>query len=465
MADTLTAEEWRDRLLDKYASDLAVRVQSAAYYDNVNTPPAIAPNLAEAYLRLLGRSKTPWGQLVIDIVAERLVVQAFAFDGDTENLWRSFRRNRMEFMQKQVHREALALGTSYASVWPSEKDPNRAKIAYETGMLVTHETVPGDPHETAASLKSWFDPTTSRLRTNLYLPDRVVRYISSKKVDERTMPRPEDGIGQPVHNVDWDVIETVTNPYGQVTMQPFPVRPDWRGYGVSDIEPVAPVIDRIESITANTLLAVELGAFRQKWTTGLEVPRNPETGDPVEPFKAAIDRLWVSEAPDTKFGAFDATDIRPYLSAVSDAVAQLSAVSRIPTLYFNQSDLSNPPSADSLEASETGLINKVRDRQDTLAEAWERVAGIALQIEGAGEVDEIEVNWRDPRTRSESQTMDAATKLQLLGVPWEEVMAFVGYTPGEIARLRTARAADTFDRLLNTPLPSATRIEEPASNE
>ena len=94
----------------------------------------------------------------------------------------------------------------------------------------------------------------------------------------------------------------------------------------------------------------------------------------------ALDRLWVSEHPETKFGSFEATEISGYLKAVSDAVGQLSAVSRIPVTYFVQSELANPPSAASLEASETGLINKVRERQETLGESWEMLVNLAIKM-------------------------------------------------------------------------------------
>jgi hypothetical protein len=214
---------------------------------------------------------------------------------------------------------------------------------------------------------------------------------------------------------------------------------------------------------ANTLLAVELGALRQKWASGLEIPVDPTTNQPIEPFKVALDRLWVSEDPETRFGSFDQTDVRPYLQGISDAIGQLSAVSRIPTLYFNQSDLSNPPSAASLEASETGLINKVYERQDRFAESWEQVASLATFFETGEQVDPADVHtlWNDPRTRSEAQTVDAATKLYSINVPWEAIMEFVGYSPTEIERLKSQRAADTFDRLLNAPLNAATGIEIP----
>jgi hypothetical protein len=184
---------------------------------------------------------------------------------------------------------------------------------------------------------------------------------------------------------------------------------------------------------------------------------------PIEPFKVALDRLWTSEDENTKFGSFEATDITGYLKAVSDAVGQLAATSRIPITYFVQNELANPPSAASLEASETGLINKVFERQENLGEAWQNVVKmvIAMTSDGPTELDlaSIGILWKDPRTRSESQTLDAAVKLGAIGAPFDFIMEFIGYSPSDIERMREGRARDTFERLLNTPIPAGPGLQ------
>ena len=455
-AERGTPEWWRDRLLDRYKDDVEDRELNAAYYDSINPSPEMLENVGSVYRRLLGLSKTPWGRLVVDITAERLSVNGFRVGGTEvdEQLWVDFRKSRMEALQRQIHREALALGTSYASVW----DGN---ISFESALSVTHENAAGDPHQVAAAVKVWYDSVEGRLRCTLYLPDSVHRWRSHSEVNDDTFSRSAHSIWK---TTSWDYLQedgVIPNPYNQVPIVPFVVRPNWEGYGVSDLEDLRPLIGRIESITANTVLAVELGAFRQKWATGLEIPTDPDTGESVEPFKAALDRLWTSEDEATRFGSFDATDIRPYLQAVSDAIGQLSAVSRVPTLYFNQSELSNPPSAASLEATETGLIKKVMERMDRFSESWEQVAAMVLNDSDSP----ITVSWNDPRTRSEAQMVDAASKLYNIGFPFEAILEYMGYTPEEVKRLKRMRATDTFDRLLNSPLPTATRINAPTQEQ
>jgi hypothetical protein len=463
MADVFevgSPEWWRDRLFDRYEADYKSRSKDAALYDTQSISPEFPTAYSDVYKRLLKLSRTPWGRLVVDIVNERLSVKGFQVGESTENdsdLWVLFRQNRMNALQRQIHREALAVGTSYASVW----NPDRAgaKIVFESAMSMVHETMPGEPHATAAAQKMWYDSHYGMVRATTYLPDSIYRWVSNKRVEEKAW---RESFKSEFKNT-WEVSEVIPNVTGMVPIVPFVVRPDWEGYGNSDLGDLHDTIGRIDHLMANTLLAVELGALRQKWASGLEIPVDPTTNQPIEPFKVALDRLWVSEDPETRFGSFDQTDVRPYLQGISDAIGQLSAVSRIPTLYFNQSDLSNPPSAASLEASETGLINKVYERQDRFAESWEQVASLATFFETGEQVDPADVHtlWNDPRTRSEAQTVDAATKLYSINVPWEAIMEFVGYSPTEIERLKSQRAADTFDRLLNAPLNAATGIEIP----
>jgi hypothetical protein len=211
-------------------------------------------------------------------------------------------------------------------------------------------------------------------------------------------------------------------------------------------EAVLPLFDRVELITADMLVASSFGAFRQRWATGLEIPIDPTTGKEVEPFRAALDRLWISEDTETRFGSFDSTDMTPYIRAKDAVVAEIAAISRVPSSYFVQSELANPPSAQALEAAEANLISKVRERQMGYGRAWEHVVSLVLLASGdrrASESD-IEVIWKDPRTRSESQVLDAASKMKAIGFPFDSIAEFVGYSPSEIARLRAQKVADAL---------------------
>jgi hypothetical protein len=61
----------------------------------------------------------------------------------------------------------------------------------------------------------------------------------------------------------------------------------------------------------------------------MDIPVDPETNKPIEPFKAAVDRLWMAEDDGVKFGEFGATDLAPYIKAVESDIQHLAAWAKL----------------------------------------------------------------------------------------------------------------------------------------
>jgi hypothetical protein len=242
--------------------------------------------------------------------------------------------------------------------------------------------------------------------------------------------------------LDWQEADpfTTTNRLGEVPVVPFENRATVIGGGVSELEDCVPILRRIDKLTLDKMLTSDVAAFKQKWATGLEVPRDPETGQPIETFKAAVDRLWVSENPETRFGSFDATDLSQYLKAIDAEISALAAISRVPAHYLLQANLANPPSAESLVAAESGLVAKVRERQRRFGEAWERTIELCLAA-GGTERTTLEVVWQDAEMRNPAQVADAAVKLQTIGVPQRALWQYVGASPQQLAQWTIEAAA------------------------
>jgi hypothetical protein len=437
MAERLSPDWWRDRLLEQHTHDRRVRDEMLRVYNGVHPhPTALTKRYAEQYLSLIRASRTPWGRMIVDTTAERLEFQGFRVgDGEPDGeLWSLFKRASVDQHQRNIYRDSLATGTTYVSVWPTS-DGSGVSIMPESPLNVCHELEAGTTDTVAAAVKVWPDEVNQIWRCTLYLPDRVVEY-QSKYIESDVVP----------WTAQWSEIRSMTNPFGQVPIVPFLCRRDTAGYGRSELIDLLPLFDRVELITADMLVASSFGAFRQRWATGLEIPIDPTTGKEVEPFRAALDRLWISEDTETRFGSFDSTDMTPYIRAKDAVVAEIAAISRVPSSYFVQSELANPPSAQALEAAEANLISKVRERQMGYGRAWEQVVSLVLLASGdrrASESD-IEVIWKDPRTRSESQVLDAASKMKAIGFPFDSIAEFVGYSPSEIARLRAQKVADAL---------------------
>jgi hypothetical protein len=440
---------WRDRLLDQWDVEQRERQRLLSYYEATHPLPTWMPKYRQAYVEMLRMARTPWARLVVDTTAERITAQGFRIDAEDADaaVWQMFQRSRMDHLQRQVHREALICGTGYVSVWPDEAGSPR--MVPESALQVVHETAAGDMDSVVAAVKVWPDTVEGVWRLNLYLADGIYRYWAPWS-GAQTGSVVSDGRSNVVpRGKVWTEMDPVPNLVGAVPIVPFVVRRDWNGYGRSELTDLVPLINRFEVLTSDLLVASSYGAVKQRWATGLEIPIDPDTGEEVEPYNVAVDRLWISESPETKFGAVEATDLGPIVRTIDNVVAQISAVSRIPSSYFVQSELANPPSADSLEASEVNLISKIRERQDAFGAGWESVVAYSLRLLGDARADisRIETIWKDPRSRSESQILDSAVKLRSVGVPTEAVWEHVGYSPTEIERLRRMSTTDLLGRL------------------
>jgi Phage portal protein, SPP1 Gp6-like len=327
---------------------------------------------------------------------------------------------------------------------------------------VTHEPAPGNRRQVAAALKLY--PLDYALRdwaVELYRPDATYRWTATiaKRLEPGMFPvdLPDSERG-----IEWDQAQpfVAQNPLGVVPVVPFENRATILGGGVSELEDCIPLLRRIDKLTLDALLTSDVAAFRQKWATGLDVPKDPDTGKPVEPYKAAVDRLWVSEHPDTKFGTFEASDLGQYLKAIDAQIAALAAISRVPAHYLMQQQLANPPSAESLVAGESGLVAKCRERQRRFGESWERTTALSLAASGT-EAPAMEVIWQDAEMRNPAQVADAAVKLQTIGVPQRALWEYVGATPQQLAAWSLEAAGAELLALATTPAPSGASAGSP----
>jgi hypothetical protein len=443
-------EALRNRLLRQLRVQREAALEFYAWYRGEQVPPALPRDYAPAFERLRQMARTAFARLLVDAIAERFEIQGVRTTSGTDAdnaAWRLLQDNHVDADQHDVHAEALITGCGYVSIAGSGED---VRITPETSLEVTHEHAPGDRRLVTSALKLLeLEPRVWQVE--LYLPNRTVVWVAEYQSTRALGPLAEPA------RAPWseDPLE-LPNELGAVPVVPFENRPTAASHGVSELDELVPVLQRIQELELAKLVAAHTAVFRQKWATGLEVPRDPESGKPVEPFNAALDRLWVSEDPDSKFGTFEASDVQQYLAAIDAEIAELTAVSRVPSYYLVQSNLANPPSAESLVASESGLVTRVLDGQRAFGESWELVVRLGASAAGVDELAgdrELEVLWRSPERRNPAVVADAATKLQACGVPQEYVWAFLGYSPQAIERMRVLAAAEAL--AAPAPVPAA----------
>jgi hypothetical protein len=277
-----------------------------------------------------------------------------------------------------------------------------------------------------AALKVWVDDWTGDRLATLYLPGSLHKY------------RAEGSGSRPTWVLRDERVAGEVNPLGEVPVFELRNRPRLDGTVRSEVADVIADQDACNHIALNTLIAAEYGAFRQKWATGLEVPRHPETGEPIEPFDVAVNRILINEsdAPGARFGDFNATDLKPYVDLYESRVKHMAAVSQTPVSVL----LGTPSnvSAEALALSITGLVNKVHRRATHFEQPFEDAMRLAFRSIGdpRGQAVTAETVWKDPEIRSWGQMADAAVKLVQSNVVARQTAQekFLGMSDTERAR-------------------------------
>ncbi|MER5886795.1 phage portal protein [Streptomyces sp. NPDC001941] len=396
------------------------------------------PKRAEAEFGVMvSKSLENWLPLVVSTVAQNLMVEGYRRPDEPGDLdpWRYWTDNLLDSRQAQVHRAALTFGKAYVSVLPGDTGP---AIRPMSPLAVTGVAEDSDAE--------WLDHAVKFLGRAKRGDDDYDRWEvwDAEAVSEVWAL---DGSEEPT---DWEVVKSEPHGMGRCPVVQFRNRwadaPNTMPHELGEVAPLMPIQDRINCTTFDMLIAQSFSAFRQRWATGIEIPRDPKTGRPVETFQAAVDRVWATGNKDVRFGQFDQTDLGGYLKSREAAVKSMAAISQVPP-HFLLGGMVNI-SADALTAAESGLARKTHERQTIFGESWGQVLRLAAYAVGdkdAAEDTEARVIWHDAEARSLAQTTDALGKLhQILGVPaevlWERVP---GVTTFDVERWKTVRAEQT----------------------
>ena len=413
----------------------------AAYVRGEHSSVYVPRSARDEYRWLMARAKVNMLRLVVTVVAQNLYVDGYRPAGVAENAdpWRIWQANRMDARQHGVHRAALKYGIGYNTVLPGEPvpvitpmSPRRLTAFYGDpandewplfAVEVTSEKAKGDDGRLVARrLVRLYDETS----TYRFTGDGEGRRLELVKVDDHDM-----GVCPVVrylNEVDLDEDEAVAG----------------------EVEPLIELQDQINSTTFNLLMAQQYAAFRQRWVTGM-APAQDTDGNPIEPFRAGVDRLFVAEDADTRFGEFGETSLEGYLKSREESIREMATVSQTPP-YYLLGQMANL-SAESLVAARDGLDRKVEERKSSFGESHEqtlRLAALAAGNKDAWQDESAQVVWRDTSSRALAATVDALGKLrQMLDIPAQELWEKIpGVTQTDVARWKaTAAQADAFAQM------------------
>lgn len=420
----------------------------------------IAPEVRAAVGNRLQAVVINYPRLVLNAIEERLDVVGFRLGTDQAadaDLWDTWQANGMDLQSQQAHLEALLYGRAPVTVWVDET--GKPKITVESARQVFVSYAPGTRKSTAA-VKLWAEDGYGR--AIVFLPDVIRTYKSVSRIVEFAGVVPADG---------WTQTDTQENKLGIIPVVELMNRSRLLGGPESELVDVLPIADAITKLATDMMVSAEFSAMPRRWVTGIELPEkvDPVTGerepDTSEAFSAVAGRTWFLEDPESRAGQFPEATLTGYVAGIEVLTQQLASVSAIPAHYLNNLT-GQLPSAESLRSAEASLVAKVKRKTTAFGQAWEEVARLVWLVRDgilpAG-AEKLETVWSDPESRTRAMEADAALKFRDLGVPWETLMLQLGFTPSQVAIMRSQKVAEAIDRQgVDLSLISATT--EPQNN-
>lgn len=445
------------RKLDESAPALA---RLDTYWTGTQPAAFLSPTAQEALQNRLRSLTVNYPRLCVTSLAERLQITGFrtsAADPGDDALWRIWTGNRMVDASAQAHVDALVYGRSFVIVWAG-RTPAVPRITVESARQVAVIRDPATRDVTAA-LKRW--TADNRAHAVVFQPDKITRYTSAAFIPE--------GGSLPPTVTGWTVAETIRNPLGVVPVVPIVNRGRLLDLdGVSEMADLLDLADAITKLHTDALVTSEYYARPRRWVTGLEIVEDV-AGDPINPFASEQDRVWQSEAPETKFGQFDPARLDGYGDLIATLTQEIGALSGLPPHYLGLHG-DQPASADAIRSAEASLVARAFERQRTFGQSWDDVARLIVAVRDGVDPSTVDVStvWANPETRTPAQAADAAAKLAGIGVPLATLLADqLGYTPAQIERIEAIREREAADPITaqllrsldNTP-PATTEVTQ-----
>jgi hypothetical protein len=381
-----------------------------------------------------------WARVVIGSIEERLDVEGFRLGVDQtadDDLWRIWQANDLDEWSQLGHVDAMTFGRAFGLVWGDEGDPETPKISVESATQMTVKYRPGSRRIDVAA-KVFRDPDGAGTIGWLYLPDSAQRYRCGE-------------IAATLAGATWEKDgPALPNPLGVVPVVPLVNRARLTDLcGESELIGVLPLVDAVNKLATDMMVASEKQAMGDRYATGIEVPREAQANARLrEEVKAKWDeatkgKTWLA-GPGVEFGQFPAAQLTNFIAAIEMFQRSIAALAGLPPHYVGQAS-DNPASADAIRSAEASLIKRTIRKMRGFGGSWEELMRLAMCVRDGiprekldRTFDRLETQWRDPATPTPAQKADAAMKLVSGDRPIitvNQAREDLGYTPGQIARM------------------------------
>lgn len=419
MAEPGTPDWWLDRLYKKLR-DRQPRIQTYNdWYTGAHPVPKGYEGADGLFARLMDTVGLNMMAVVADAPLPRMTITGFKVNGAAnDDIWDAWQRNNFDLGSKLVRQEKHALSESYVMVDPNGGEP---KMTGEHPSQCIVEYEPGSNRRRLAGLKVWMDDTTAAgplVMAFLDLGTEVYTYAA------RTRPF-ATGRSALAIKPSWELQEQGTGPnsLGEVGLVPFPNRARMLDAPTAEFDRALPAQKRINKTILDRMAMQDQGAFKAMWATGLKIPRDPVTNEPIEGFVKAINRVFINENPEGRYGQLQAEDIKQMLEAVRDDV--IDCALQVPTSADSIMGKLVNVAADGLKLAQSSEVSRTRARMAEEDDSWEDVNRLVLKAAGKSVPNEgrMTTEWSNPEFVTDTEQANAATVAIKAGMPEEVAWA------------------------------------------
>lgn len=441
--------------MDKWINGKQYELSAESSFDIDPDDPAyglpFAPRLEdtnEEYENLRTLSPNPFAGLIVTTVAQTAYVEGIRRPGvkGTLSAWATWQRNGWDARQTPVHRAAIGMGQSYGVVMPGIDPLTGTKMSRMIGKSSKSMAAFFDTNDDEwCTIAIEAHPLSQRTDFGGVVQAGWTVTIYDAYVNHHLSVRGNGSTAE-----DWTYISFEEHGMPVPPVARLANRLDLDGVATGEIEPVLPLLRRVDQDVFDRLIVQRFGAWQVRYIAGMAKPSS-STEAAAEKLRLRIEDILVSTNEKTQFGVLPASPLNP-LTQVTDADLRiLSAVTQMPPHHLL--GLSSNLQAEALAAAEAGLQRKSFDFRVNAGEFHERMARLTAMADGdmaTAAAWDLQVRWKDTESRSMTQAADALGKLAVqLKVPlemlWERIP---GWTDTDVQRAKELVEDGTFEQLL-----------------
>jgi hypothetical protein len=387
-----------------------------------------------------------FASLLVTELVQTAYVEGVRRPGTEDNMkvWDVWQKNRWDAKQISLHQGAVGHGMSFSVAAPAIDRLTTDKTVLMRGV-------------SASRMAAWYDDDDDEWPLHaleaLPVPDPVTGAMfgtwAVRVYDEEGIYHLRcENNGRDIK--DWTFVEAETHgaPVPPVVRYPGTIDLDGNASGV--IEPVLPMLRRVDQTTYDRTIVQRFGAWKVRWIAGLAKPSDEMLAN-QQALELSMMDILISSSKDTKFGTLDASSTADYINGGDTDLRYLAAITQTPPHHLL--GLSDNLQAEALETAEKGLQRKSQDFKTLAGESHEQNFRLVAMIMGLTEearATDMKVRWRDTESRSLVQTANALTLLSTgLGIPsemlWEKLP---GWDDADSARAKKLIETGGIDQLL-----------------